>query len=260
MKILNFLKIFISPLRMVRYKNMSLLISIGLWALFAGNIISVPATVYYKNHIHEFVEKNENNTLLDFDVLTSIPEEDETFQTFFTEWNCSISDNIFTCDNYIEHPMTVITFTKPNANDELITYNIKLIIDILPENEDGEVRFPVADAFVDLPSTDQNYLFVFYETTFLYKIPKSAAVGAVRSNTQFEISYEKAHGDGAFSITGFGENSNTAGVYLTRRLSETVFFELLKLNLTLTGFIICFFWPLLLTLILWILLKRQLQI
>ncbi|MGI6709940.1 MAG: hypothetical protein ACOX4W_00640 [Bacilli bacterium] len=257
MKILKFLKIFVSPLRMARYRNMSLLISISLWLFLAGNIISIPSVVYYKNHIYETVEKNQNDTLLDFDVLSSIPEEDTTFQTFFTEWNCSVNNNIFSCNNYIEHPMTVISFSKPNSNDELINYNIKLIIDILPESEEVDVRFPVSDAFVDLPETDQNYLFVFYETSFLYKIPKSSSVGAVKSNTRFEVPYSKANGDGAFSITGFGENSHSAGIYLTRRLSETVFYELLKLNLTLMGFIVCFFWPLLLTLILWILFKKS---
>jgi len=256
MKILNFLKIFISPLKMARYRNMSLLISICIFALFGGNIISIPSTVYYKNHIYEYMQDNEQNSLLDFHILMNIPEEDNTFQTFFTEWNCAITNNVFSCNTYNEHPMTLITFTKENSNNEIITYNIKLIIDILPESEEVDVRFPISDAFIDLPEGEQNYLFVFYENKLLYKIPKSVPVGTVRSNTEFEILYERANGDGDFSLAAMGENSNTAGIYLSRRLAETVYYELLKLNLTFMGFVYCFFWPLILTLILWILFKK----
>lgn len=257
MKILNFLKIFVSPLRMARHRSMSLLISICIFALFGGNIISIPSTVYYKNHIYEYIDTSDDKSILDFHVLLDIPESDTTIQDFFSEWHCLITDNTLSCDVYNEHPMSVITYSKENSKGEDITYNIKIIIDSLPEIEGEVTKFPISDAFEDLPAEHQNYLLVFYENKLLYKIPNSTSVGTVRSNTTFEFTYQRAKGDGLFSIGAMGENSNTAGVYLSRRLAETVYYDLLKLNLTFMGFIYCFFWPLLLTFILWILFKKS---
>ena len=78
MKIVNFLKSLVSPVRMVKYKYMSVLISICIFVL-GSYLLAVPARPYIVKNMDKLVE---NDNYLYLQSLTKMPVNDENNLVF----------------------------------------------------------------------------------------------------------------------------------------------------------------------------------
>lgn len=179
MKIVNFLQSLVSPVKMIKYKYMSILIAICLFVL-ESYLLAVPARPYINKNMDSLIA---NDNYLYLQSITEMPVEEEINKVFIDLQNkeCAVDENgSLVCNNMgtetidgKEVPITLYKTSLEYTNDKGMIIHFDFVIDLFDEN--GNVQYYPEREFVysndKFPDIDEKeyYLIVFWKDSIYYQ-------------------------------------------------------------------------------------------
>ena len=169
MAVLNFLKSFIFPTKMARFRYMSILISICIFIL-ASYLLTIPVKPYLRRSYDKMIEENNYSYLKGLRDITINEETSNVFKELQSLECKAGSDDLLECAN-LEGTLYETDLTYTNSDNILV--NIKFVIDLLDSNGKTqyypEREFTYSnDAYPNI-ETEDYFLIIFRKDCIYYR-------------------------------------------------------------------------------------------
>ncbi len=270
MKVLDFIAAIFVPGKMSRFKNM--IVIIPLFILLLGSyIIALPYSVSLSKKRYEILDSAPNYHLDIFNYVVDKDDENNLFtEEELLKYNDENKQLIYESDlksftfktlagNYIPNENETFEIGKeyilksivPKKDEEGIiienhNYYIHLVFDIFDPNNNEEVSFDIPEKFDKLPSDEdgefRHFLVVFYSDGFAYR----SAYDVENHLRSFFMEYKKVNID-------FSELNDAT--YISHKIADMLV-PVVKLNYTFYSFIYVILIPLVVSLLLWLILRK----
>ena len=238
MQILEFLKSLVFPSKMVKYKFMSILISICIFVL-ASYLLAVPARPFITKNMDKFVEESNYLYLQSID---NMPVNEEMNKVFIDLQNkeCAVDETgNLVCNNMgteivdgKEVPVTLYQTEAEYVNEAGMKIHFTFVIDLFNEKNEPqyypERKFVYSDEkFPDIENTEY-YLIVFWKDSLYYQAHptniKSANVtheDIILTELSQKAFFINLMDTGSFSFENFKNDTFYAKAYLLERIMTT---------------------------------------
>ncbi|MDD3123584.1 MAG: hypothetical protein PHC62_08760 [Candidatus Izemoplasmatales bacterium] len=273
MAVINFLKSLVMPSRMVKYRYISVLISVCIFIL-SSYLLALPAKYYITNNLDRMI--NEDN-YMSLQAIKNIPYEPAVNAVIeeieSKECHADMNEDggfVLTCDNLkVEDTNGALVDTNfyendiVYVNDENITIKIHFVIDLYDTIE-GEASYSPSEkftyteeAFPDLETTEY-YLIILWPGSLYYQAhPYEIANASITRNDKI---ITESYTNASFSTIGFdtknlGGNGTVAGAYLVQQIS-TGYIPNYTNSYSLLTFFFCVIFPLILVFLFWIFFRK----
>lgn len=279
MKVLDFFKSLVVPQRMVKFKYMSILISICIFVL-ASYLLAVPARPYITKNMDKFV--SENNYLY-LQSLSEMEVNEETTAVWkeVQSKECRVDENsVLICDNMgteivdgEEKPITLYqTELEYVRKNDGMNIHYTIVIDLWNDVEKEILNYYPERHFVysdeKFPNIDNTeyYLIVFWRDSIYYQAHPTgiSTANVVHNNIQlselsqkaFYINLQETGADGAIDFEMFKEDTFYARDYLLERIMTGHIPNFVG-QYSLSTFIFTVIFTLILTLFFWLIFRKS---
>lgn len=274
--ILNFLKSLVSPIRMVRYRYMTVFIAILIFVL-SSSILSIPTNNTFNREKYNWIDED---NVLGLQALTQMPTEDSPEKSNVNAVLAEIKakkyevvkngytyDLITPNEEKLENGEMVYNqeYEMYYINNEGRKVNITIIVDLFDKieddklSDDDKVKFNVKkfdeDAY-KATETDDHHMIVLYTDAIFYRVNakvKDAETGDFIDVSQFQKSFWSDKY--SFSTDNFGQTADETGLYLARLIVDGYVMAYSSINQFFT-LIYCIVYPLIITLLFWLLFRK----
>lgn len=269
MKFVDFLKTFVSPIRMVKYKYMSILISICIFVL-GSYLLAIPARPYIVKNMDKLVE---NDNYLYLQSLTEMPVNDLTNAIFteLTNKQCAADETgALVCKNMgtelvdgKEVPVTLYKTSLEYTNNDGMIIHFDFVIDLF--GEDNYPQYYPEREYVysneKFPDIDKKeyYLIVFWKDSIYYQAhPMNIASANVTHNdVKLSTLSQKAFFANikTFDFAEFKNDTHYAKEYLVERIKVGHIPNFVG-QYSLSTFIFCVIFTLVIALLFWLMFRK----
>lgn len=269
MKIVEFFKSLVSPVKMVKYKYMSVLIAICIFVL-ESYLLAVPAKPYINKNMDSLIA--EDNYLY-LQSITEIPVNDETSLVFTELQNkeCAVTeDGSLECKNMgteivdgEEVPVTLYQTSLEYTNEEGMIIHFDFVIDLF-DSEGNPQYYPERkfvysdDAFPDI-DTKEYYLIVFWKDSIYYQAHPTniASANVVHNEATLSTLSQKAFyvNIETFDFANFRNDTFYAKDYLVERIKVGHIPNFVG-QYSLSTFIFTVIFTLVITLLFWLMFRK----
>lgn len=269
MKIVNFLKSLVSPVRMVKYKYMSVLISICIFVL-GSYLLAVPARPYIVKNMDKLVE---NDNYLYLQSLTKMPVNDENNLVFkeLEDKQCAADETgTLVCKNMgtetvdgVDVEKTLYKTSLEYTNNDGMIIHFDFVIDLF--DEDNNPQYYPEREFVysneKFPDVDKKeyYLIVFWKDSIYYQAHpfNIASANVVHDDVKISTLSQKAFFGNikSFDFSEFKNDTFHAKNYLVERIKVGHIPNFVG-QYSLSTFIFCVIFTLVISLLFWLMFRK----
>ena len=273
MQILEFFKSLVMPSKMVKYKFMSILISICIFVL-ASYLLAVPARPFITKNMDKLVE--ENNYLY-LQSIENIPVNEEMNKVFIElqSKECAVDETgNLVCNNMgteivdgKEVPITLYETSLEYVREDGMKIHFTFVIDLFNEKNEPqyypERKFVYSDEkFPDIDNTEY-YLIVFWKDSLYYQAHptniKSANVThgeIILTELSQKAFFINLMDTGSFSFENFKNDTFYAKAYLLERIMTGHIPNYVG-QYSLSTFIFTVIFTLILTMLFWLFFRKS---
>ena len=275
MKILDFFKSLVIPQRMVKFKYMSILISICIFVL-ASYLLAVPARPYITKNMDEFVEENNYLYLQSLSQMVVNPETTAIWSEVQSK-ECRVDENsVLICDNMgtevvdgEEVPVTLYQTELEYVREDGMNMHFTIVIDLWKDVEKEILNYYPERSFVyseeKFPDVDNTeyYLIVFWRDSIYYQAHPTgiSTANVIHNDIQlsqkaFYINLQETGAGGAIDFENFENDTFYARSYLLERIMTGHIPNFVG-QYSLSTFIFTVIFTLILTLFFWLIFRKS---